>query len=84
MIDAAAAVFAEKGFDGTTFADIAAAAGVSVPYLQKLGTKADLFVLAIERVTVGPQQRTVERARGNLETTAADLTRDQFLDGIAT
>ena len=83
VIDMAAEVFADKGFDGTTLADIAAAARVSVPYLQKIGTKADLFVLAIERVTVGPQQRTVERARGDLETTAAHVTRDQFFEGMS-
>lgn len=83
VIDAAAEVFAAKGFDGTTIADIAAAAGVSVPYFQKLGTKTDLFVLAIERVTVGPQQRTVERARGDLETMGASVTRDQFIEGIS-
>ncbi|GAA1752781.1 hypothetical protein GCM10009747_08160 [Agromyces humatus] len=84
MIDAAASVFAAQGFDGTTIADIATAAGVSVPYFQKFGTKADLFVLAIERVTVGPQQRTVDRARDELETTAMNLTRDEFLTSIAT
>ena len=83
VIDAAAAVFAEKGFDGTTIADIAVAAGVSVPYLQKLGTKTDVFVLAIERITVGPQERTVEHARGDLAITAATISRDDFLDGMA-
>jgi len=83
VIDAAADVFAAKGFDGTTLADIAAAACVSVPYFQKLGTKADLFVLAIERVTVGPMHRTVERTRGDLENTAANVTRDQFFEAIS-
>jgi AcrR family transcriptional regulator len=83
VIDASAEVFAAKGFDGTTLADIAGAAGVSVPYLQKLGTKTDLFVLAIERVTVGPQERTVEHVRGDLNVTAANVTRDGFLDGMA-
>ena len=84
VIDAAASVFAARGFDGTTIADIAKAAGVSVPYFQKLGTKTDLFVMAIERVTVGPQQRTVDRARDELETTALNVTRDEFLTAIAT
>ena len=84
MIDAAVSVFAAQGFDGATIADIAKAAGVSAPYLQKLGTKVDLFVLAIERVSVGPQQRTVERAREELDTTAANLTRDEFLTNMAT
>jgi AcrR family transcriptional regulator len=83
VIDAAAAVFATKGFDGTTVADIAEAAGVSIAYFQKIGTKAELFILAIERVTVGPQQRTVQRARDELEVTAADANRDEFLQNMA-
>jgi AcrR family transcriptional regulator len=83
VVEAAAAVFAEKGFDGTTLGDIAVAAGVSVAYFQKLGTKTDLFVLAIERVTVGPQKRTVEHARGEVDAAATILSPDQFVHNLA-
>ena len=54
VVDTAAGLFAERGFEATTLADIAAAAGVSVPYLQKLGTKAELVEQAIAAVTTGP------------------------------
>lgn len=83
MIDAVAAVFAAKGFDGAVVADLAAAADVSIPYLQKLGTKTDLFVLAIERVTVGPRQGTVEHARAEVDAAAATLSPDQFIQNLA-
>lgn len=83
VIDAAADMFAARGIERTTIAEIADAAGVSVPYLQKLGTKTDLFEMAIERVTVGPQQRTVEQAREELEADAIAVTRSQFIRNMA-
>jgi AcrR family transcriptional regulator/ferredoxin len=54
LLHAAAAVFAERGYDGTRVADIAAAAGVSNGALYAhFGSKADLLVAALREH--GPQ-----------------------------
>lgn len=53
VIDTAATVFGERGFEATTLAHIAGAAGVSVAYLQGLGTKPELFRLALDRRATG-------------------------------
>ncbi|WP_433440762.1 TetR family transcriptional regulator [Nonomuraea sp. CA-141351] len=49
LLQAAAEVFAQRGYDGTRVADIAAAAGVSNGALYAhFGSKADLLVAALE------------------------------------
>lgn len=53
VIETAATVFGERGFEATTLAHIASAAGVSVAYLQGLGTKSELFRLALDRRATG-------------------------------
>src|SRR3712207_3582815 len=50
LLSAAADVFAQRGYDGTRVADIAAAAGVSNGALYAhFGSKADLLVAALRR-----------------------------------
>src|SRR5918994_7504417 len=50
VLVAAQAEFARRGLHGTSTEDIAAAAGISQPYLFRLfGTKKKLFVATIER-----------------------------------
>ena len=50
MLVAAQAAFARGGLHGTSTEDIAAAAGISQPYLFRLfGTKKKLFVATVER-----------------------------------
>lgn len=50
VIDAAIGVFARRGFEGATTAEIAAKVGVSQPYLFRLfPTKKDLFLAVSER-----------------------------------
>jgi AcrR family transcriptional regulator len=63
VIDVAAELFAEHGFEATTLTHIATAAGVSVPYLQKLGSKGDLVEEAIAAATTGPALRTEQDYR---------------------
>jgi len=50
VLEAAATAFARGGLAGTSTEDIAAAAGISQPYLFRLfGTKKALFVATVER-----------------------------------
>jgi len=50
VLDAAAAAFARGGLHGTSTEEIAAAAGISQPYLFRLfGTKKKLFLATVER-----------------------------------
>ncbi|WP_404432140.1 TetR/AcrR family transcriptional regulator [Microbacterium lacus] len=83
VIRCALTVFSEKGLESTTMADLAAAAGVSVPYLERLGTKADLFAMVIEHSTLGPETQTVERARKEFDKVAHLLSRDELIAHIA-
>ncbi len=62
------AVFAEKGYAGTSTEDIAARAGISQPYLFRLfGTKKDLYIASVSRCfreTLELFQRAAEGHRG--------------------
>ena len=50
ILEAAFTAFSETGFEGTSTDDIAAAVGISQPYLFRLfGTKKELFLAAVER-----------------------------------
>jgi AcrR family transcriptional regulator len=53
VLTAAAELFAAEGYAGTTFAKIAAAAGVSPETVQGQGPKAALLIAAIELAAVG-------------------------------
>jgi AcrR family transcriptional regulator len=50
ILDAATAVFGERGYAGTTTDQVAAAAGVSQPYVVRMfGTKEKLFLEVLQR-----------------------------------
>jgi len=53
IIDAAAEVFAERGYAGATMRLVAARAGVSVESVQGVGTKAALLVQAFKQAYAG-------------------------------
>jgi AcrR family transcriptional regulator len=57
VIAAAAELFATQGYAGTTFAKIAAAAGVSPQTVQAHGPKASLLKAAAEYVSLGESDR---------------------------
>lgn len=62
LIDVATRLFAERGFDATTTAGIATAAGVSEPILYRhFRSKQDLFIAIVTQVTQTTQEhwRTV-------------------------
>ena len=58
VIEAAAELFSRKGYVGTTFAQIAAEAGVSVETVRKHGPKAALLRAAIELKSFGVEGET--------------------------
>lgn len=73
LIDAALAVFAERGYAGTELADVAAAAGVGRPLLYHYfeGGKEDLYVAVLERAwgdLIGRLEIDPERGRSMLAT----------------
>ncbi len=83
VVRTAAEVFAERGLEATTMGDLADAAGVSVPYLERLGTKADIFAMAIEVQTVGPEQNTVARVWEGMDSVIGRMTREELLAAVA-
>src|SRR5690242_19349178 len=68
VLDHALAVFAAKGYEGTSTEDIAKAAGISQPYLFRLfGTKKGLYIASVSRCyreTLELFQRAAEGHRG--------------------
>ncbi|MGB4777009.1 TetR/AcrR family transcriptional regulator [Microbacterium sp.] len=82
VLRTAADVFAARGLEATTMPEIAEAADVSLPYLERLGSKADIFAMAIEVATLGPVH-TMAAAQAEFEKTADTITRDQFISAVA-
>ena len=82
-IEIAAILFGERGVDATTLADIAAAADVSVPYLQAIGTKVELVGLAVSLVTAGPDQQTPEDFARSRQQLLAVATPEEFVELVA-
>src|ERR1043165_6248358 len=68
ILDAAAEVFAEKGYHGASTEDIARRAGISQPYVFRLfGTKKELYLAVVARCfreTLERFQRWAEGKRG--------------------
>jgi AcrR family transcriptional regulator len=68
VLDAALAVFAEKGLHGASTEEIARRAGISQPYVFRLfGTKKELYVAGVVRCfrqTLELMQRAAEGKRG--------------------
>lgn len=57
LLDTAVALFAERGFGGSTTADLAKAAGVTEPIIYRhFASKKDLFIAVIDRTS----ERTIE------------------------
>jgi len=83
VIEIAAILFGERGVDATTLADIAAAADVSVPYLQGIGTKVELVGLAVSLVTAGPAQQTKEELARSRSQLLALSTPAEFVELVA-
>lgn len=72
VVDAAAEVFGEYGYQAATFAQIAKRAGVSVETVQKHGPKTALLWAAVEVASMGVEGRhldflTTERGTAMLE-----------------
>jgi AcrR family transcriptional regulator len=77
VVEAAAALFAERGFVATTVQDIADHAGVALQSVYKAGgSKAELLRLAAEFAVAGDHEVVLIRDRGPL----VDLGREPDLD----
>lgn len=58
VVEAAAELFGTRGYRGTTFAQLARRAGVSVETVRKQGSKAELLQAALELVSFGVEGET--------------------------
>jgi AcrR family transcriptional regulator len=67
IIDAAARLFAERGYGATTVAAIASQARVAPKSVYSLGDKAALLALALDRVIVGDDEPTPLAERPGLQ-----------------
>jgi AcrR family transcriptional regulator len=87
VLAAAADLFATKGYGGTTLADIARQAGVSVETVQGQGPKRDLLLGAFEQAfggTEGPQLITEQPVGLDiLETDSVDELIRRIVDFVA-
>jgi len=83
IIDAAARLFAERGYGATTMAAIAAEARVSAKSVYALGDKAQLLILALDRAIAGDDDTPLlERQQAQAVLTAA-TARDAVTLGAA-
>jgi AcrR family transcriptional regulator len=83
IIDAAARLFAERGYGATTMAAIAAEAQVSAKSVYALGDKAQLLTLALDRAITGDDATPLlERPQAQAVLTAA-IARDAVTLGAA-
>jgi AcrR family transcriptional regulator len=76
LLDAAADVFAERGYEGATLADIARKAGFTTGAIySRFRDKAELLLAVVERILASLQDAAVEAATGNdLGAVASRLT----------
>jgi AcrR family transcriptional regulator len=66
LLDAAADVFAERGYEGATLADIARRAGFTTGAIySRFRDKAELLLAVVERILESLQDAAVEAATGN-------------------
>jgi AcrR family transcriptional regulator len=84
ILDAAFAVFAERGLHGASTEEIAKRAGISQPYVFRLfGTKKELYLAAVARCyrqTLEIFQRAAEGKRGQEALEAIGLAYTQLLE----
>jgi AcrR family transcriptional regulator len=84
ILDAATAVFLERGYAGATMRAIAAAAGVAVPTVElAFGTKARLLKAAIDVAIAGDDQAVPVLDRGWADTARQARTAEEFLAVVA-
>ena len=84
VLEAATAVFLERGFAGTTMRLVAGRAGVSVPTVELLfGTKGKLLKAAIDVAIAGDDEPVPVLAREWTEAAAGAGTAEEFLDIVA-
>src|SRR3989440_10222746 len=88
ILDAAQAVFAERGYHGASTEEIARRAGISQPYIFRLfGTKKDLFIAVDTRCfrqTLEIFQRAAEGKRGEEALQAIGAAYGELLVGDRT
>lgn len=87
ILDAAAAVFAELGYSGTTMPEIARRAGVSTETVKAAGQKPQLLLGAFEQVFGGRESRELLHERDDLRSLMAVTDDNRFLEvflGFAT
>ncbi|GAA1683448.1 TetR/AcrR family transcriptional regulator [Microbacterium lacus] len=77
VIDTATVLFAEHGFEATTLADVASAAGVSLAYLHKLGSKSDLIESVVRAMMTGD---TAADPDSELDALVHAATMEEYLD----
>ena len=88
ILDAAMAVFADKGLHGTSTEEIARLAGISQPYVFRLfGTKKELYLAVVARCfrrTLELMQGAAEGKRGHEALDAIGLAYGELLDNDRT
>ena len=88
ILDAALAVFAERGLEGASTDEIARLAGISQPYVFRLfGTKKELFKAVVARCfrqTLEVFQRSAEGLRGEEALHAMGTAYEGLLEGDRT
>jgi AcrR family transcriptional regulator len=78
ILDAATALFNQKGWAATTIADIAAAAGVALETVYaRFGSKANLLERALDVAIVGDQRAVPLAARAEFERLGTGTHRDR-------
>src|ERR687884_1363542 len=84
VLAVAVAEFGRLGLHGTSTETIAAAAGISHPYLFRLfGTKKDLFLACLERCHVRLQATFTAAAEGAPEGGALEAMGDAYTELLA-
>lgn len=82
ILEAAAARFAAVGYTGTSLADVADAAGVSVETVKLGGPKRQLLLAAFEHSFAGAEGVDSLAAHGPVAQITAEADRERYLAGI--
>jgi AcrR family transcriptional regulator len=83
ILEAATAVFAERGYEGASTATIARMSGISQPYLFKLfRTKRDLMIATIQRCFAVMEERFQDATAGLVGQEALDAMAVAYFDEI--
>lgn len=82
ILNAAAELFAAFGYEGTSLADIARAASVSVGTMKASGPKRDLLLAAFEHSFAGAEGIDSLAVHGPIAEISADTDNERYLAGI--